>query len=80
MSSLLLHGGGVVTVDEARTVHDVGWVLVVDDVVVEPEGGAHHDPVAAAMSLQAAVVAALWGMWHAISGLALAVWWGRRPV
>lgn len=27
-----------------------------------------------------AVVAAFWGMWHAISGLALAVLWGRRPL
>lgn len=27
-----------------------------------------------------AVVAAFWGMWHAVSGLALAVWWGRHPV
>lgn len=27
-----------------------------------------------------AVAAALWGMWHAISGLALATIWGRRPV
>ena len=26
-----------------------------------------------------AVVAAFWGMWHAVSGLALAVWWGRHP-
>ncbi len=26
-----------------------------------------------------AVVAAFWGMWHAISGLALALVWGRRP-
>ena len=26
-----------------------------------------------------AVVAAFWGMWHAITGLALAVWWGRHP-
>lgn len=27
-----------------------------------------------------AVAAAFWGMWHAISGLALATIWGRRPV
>lgn len=27
-----------------------------------------------------AVVAAFWGMWHAISGLALAMVWGRRPL
>ncbi|WP_323037561.1 bile acid:sodium symporter family protein [Pararhodobacter sp.] len=27
-----------------------------------------------------AVVAAFWGMWHAISGLALALIWGRKPV
>lgn len=26
-----------------------------------------------------AVVAAFWGMWHAVSGLALAVFWGRHP-
>jgi BASS family bile acid:Na+ symporter len=26
-----------------------------------------------------AVVAAFWGMWHAVSGLALALVWGRRP-
>ena len=26
-----------------------------------------------------AVVAAFWGMWHAISGLALATLWSRRP-
>lgn len=27
-----------------------------------------------------AVAAAFWGMWHAISGLILAVWWARRPL
>ena len=27
-----------------------------------------------------AVVAALWGMWHAITGLVLALLWSRRPV
>jgi bile acid:Na+ symporter, BASS family len=27
-----------------------------------------------------AVVAAFWGMWHAISGLVLALIWGRRPL
>lgn len=26
-----------------------------------------------------AVVAAFWGMWHAVSGLVLAVFWGRHP-
>ena len=35
MSSLLLDGGAVVTVDDAFTIHDPGWVHVVDDRVVE---------------------------------------------
>ncbi|MCC2675741.1 MAG: symporter, partial [Ramlibacter sp.] len=27
-----------------------------------------------------AVVAGVWGFWDIIAGLALATWWGRRPV
>lgn len=27
-----------------------------------------------------AVIAAWWGVWHLVSGLALATWWSRRPV
>ncbi len=27
-----------------------------------------------------AVIAAWWGVWHLISGMALALWWSRRPV
>jgi len=26
-----------------------------------------------------AIVAAWWGIWHILSGLALASWWRRRP-
>lgn len=33
-------------------------------------------PAAGAMML----VTAFWGVWHLVSGLALARWWGRRPV
>jgi len=27
-----------------------------------------------------AIIAAWWGVWHLISGLAISTWWGRRPV
>ncbi|MFA9412923.1 MAG: bile acid:sodium symporter family protein, partial [Deltaproteobacteria bacterium] len=27
-----------------------------------------------------AIIAAWWGVWHLISGLALATYWSRRPV
>ncbi|MEM7287218.1 MAG: amidohydrolase [Actinomycetota bacterium] len=44
MSTLLISGGAVVTVDDAFTVHDPGWVLIEDDRVLEVGPG---DPPAA---------------------------------
>ncbi len=47
MTTLLISGGAVVTVDDAFTVHDPGWVLVEDDRIAEVGAG---EPPAAARS------------------------------
>ncbi len=38
-SSLLIHGGAVVTVDDSFTLHDPGWVHVVDNRIAAVEAG-----------------------------------------
>ena len=46
MTGILITGGAVVTVDDAFTVHDPGWVHIVDDRIAAAGPGAPPETIA----------------------------------